>query len=385
MWPLLLLAVSVSAPRSIPLQGSPRSWADRGITITLRASAPHVSLWRHRLEVAPSGDPAKSRELVIDTRARDLERVQVLTGGKAVIIGTEPSGVPVLLLLSVDTLVVELNSSCATLELDGNERRYLCLPASPEEAGLQVDADTGDVQTVTPLEIKVLRLLKSSSLNDRAAAVRAAMENRELVQQPALRNRLLGELTWVAAQDRQDAAAAPGAKFRTGTPLRDYLGALAEFEGRALDARALPLLASTDDPAVRNLFQFGEAAIPYVLRHWREPTPVGYSERYRPTLFETFRRIARNVKLAPGFRVQVAEAALEVLRSRQTAARLVQEALLLGEELDLNDFDPFFTKLATDEAAIRALGLDAPGDIQLVRQTASGILSRRVVIRDSSH
>jgi hypothetical protein len=209
--------------------------------------------------------------------------------------------------------------------------------------------------------------------------VRAAAENPEMRSYPALHATLRRELVLAIETDRAEAAAAPADTRRAASPAREYLGALSQFEAVARDARALPLLAFADAPAAYSLLSFGRAAIPHILRILGKPTPAGYSHDYKLKVFEMLRRIAHEERLGLEDLDQVADAALDVMRSRETTVEFAREALLLAEALDLDAFDTHFRTLATDDDAIRGLGILDPAEVALVRETARGILSRRVV------
>ena len=168
-------------------------------------------------------------------------------------------------------------------------------------------------------------------------------------------------------------------RLRTGSPAQEYFEALSQFEAVVRDARALPLLAFADAPAVYSLLSFGGTAIPHVLSILGRPTPAGYSDDYKLKVFEMLRRIAREETIAREDLDRVGGAALDLLRSRQTTVAFVREALLLAEALDREAFDTHFSALATDDDAIQALGIQDPAEVALVRETARGILSRRVV------
>ncbi len=260
-----------------------------------------------------------------------------------------------------------------------------CFDAPPPARGTVAHQRPGSLRRPRPdraaarSAVWIWRRLRSASLRDRAAAVRAATESPEMLAQPALRATLRRELVLAIETDRAEAAAAPAGWLRAASPAREYLEALSRFEAVARDARALPLLAFADAPAVYSLLAFGRAAIPHILGILAKPAPAGYSDDYKLKVFEMLRRIAHEERLGLEDLAQVAGAALGVVRARETTVEFAREALLLAEEADLDEFDTHIEALATDDDAIRALGILVPSEVALVRETARGILSRRAV------
>ena len=277
---------------------------------------------------------------------------------------------------------VDTAQSAVEMVANAPARRVRPAPSGGGPSGPAVSVRAG--RTAAPSAVRVWRRLMSPSLGDRAAAVRAATESQDMRTQPGLRTALVRELVLAIEQDRREAAAAPAGTSRAWSPAREYFEALSQFQAVARDPRALPLLAFADAPAVYSLMAFGHAAIPHILFVLRKPTPTGYSDDYKLKVFEMLRRVARVETLAPEDLDRIAGAALDILRSRQATVAFVREALLLAEAVNREAFDTHFSALAAEDDAIRAFGIQDPAEVALVRETAMGVLSRRLAAGDAA-